>query len=199
VRNGNLYLAKIAKAVREAVQIPHPVIGGCNVTNPIGELISIKQAWKFTTPTSHNRRGKTTFRIRVPVVITNGSSCGGRLKWWQSNLNRVQSHNFHIPKTVFDAADLQRDTFGYLICEIMEDGGAHDTPWIGCPSLGPFADFELASSLAMSLELFNHTRNHWIRHQLYHQPPGSGMVVQALQSQDIEPLIVKWRQAMLII
>ncbi|KAK4081747.1 uncharacterized protein Triagg1_2488 [Trichoderma aggressivum f. europaeum] len=54
-------------------------------------------------------------------------------------------------KNVCDRYQLAQKTPCYLDFEIMEDGRPHDTPYVGCPTIGPFEDFGKASSLGIRI------------------------------------------------
>lgn len=49
----------------------------------------------------------------------------------------------------------------YVVFEIMDDGLPHEIPYLGCPTVGTFENFSLASSLAVAFEWFDESSNEW--------------------------------------
>ncbi|KAL6698166.1 hypothetical protein J3F84DRAFT_346531 [Trichoderma pleuroticola] len=52
-------------------------------------------------------------------------------------LDKQRAPSFMISKDVCEQYQLAQNTPCYFDFEIMEDGKPHDTPYIGCPTIGP--------------------------------------------------------------
>lgn len=112
------------------------------------------------------------------------------------------SGDFHI-RVGFppnDVSSMQIPASGFLVFEIMDNAQPHASPWIGCPSIGPFEHFIQASSLGIRFEWYDQAQDAWLSTTLHKRNLGLPDMRKAiLTTHDVEDTITVWRAAMNII
>ncbi|KAG5802293.1 hypothetical protein H9Q71_013127 [Fusarium xylarioides] len=73
---------------------------------------------------------------------------------------------FTCPEEVFKDSPPES---GHLIFEIMDGRRSHSHPWYGCPSVGPFRNFDDVSCLGIRMEWYDVSSNRWATVQLCHK------------------------------
>jgi hypothetical protein len=66
-----------------------------------------------------------------------------------------------IGKEIREALRLHKQMKTFLVFEIMHEGKSRDIPWVPCPSVGPYDDFEVLSSLGVRVEYRERLFDKW--------------------------------------
>ncbi|RSL85291.1 hypothetical protein CEP51_003384 [Fusarium floridanum] len=88
---------------------------------------------------------------------------------------------------------------GYLVFEIMDDKKPHPRAWIGVPSVGPFKNFDQASSLSARFEWYDEGRTTWYTVPLQRVSLLRKPMVKYVREGAIDKIISGWRLAMTLI
>ncbi|RSL61885.1 hypothetical protein CEP54_006023 [Fusarium duplospermum] len=88
---------------------------------------------------------------------------------------------------------------GYLVLEIMDDKKLHPRAWIGVPSVGPYKNFDQASSLAARFEWYDEGRGTWYTVPLQRVSLLRKPMVKSVREGAIDKIISGWRLAMTLI
>lgn len=97
-----------------------------------------------------------------------------------------------------DVASFEILDRGFLTFEIMDNGQPHASPWIRCPSAGPFQNFIQASSLGIRYEWYSSRLNAWFTTTI-HIHTMERFMHQAVQQNSMDIALTVWRNAMHLI
>ncbi|KAF5988635.1 hypothetical protein FBULB1_1368 [Fusarium bulbicola] len=188
--NQYVYMQSVANEARNKVGWQRQLdvdTRGCNVTSPIfATAMTAIPIEVITMPTLDPKiRTFTTYRKEAPFRELNsrlltfliGARPDGREVATRFSFPKSSCRNF-IPKR------------GYLVFEIMNDHGPHPKPWFGCPSVGPYENFDLVSCLGVRVEWLDEPSGQWFTVPLM----AFGKTVAT-----VEGLIKGWKQVVSII
>ncbi|KAF4456723.1 hypothetical protein FALBO_15348 [Fusarium albosuccineum] len=187
------YVLSIARQARALTGWQHSwglQARGCNLSSPLFSFNTHSpmncyrmQAIDPAVRTFTTYRKPCTIRQLTHSYFTTLSYCNG-------DGNRVALY-FSIKENCFQGFVPKS---GYIVFEIMDDHKPHDNPWLGCPSVGPFENFDQASSLGIRFEWFDETRHEWLTALI-----GKSHMFRHMSTAGIEGLLSSWRQALTII
>jgi hypothetical protein len=171
---------------------------GCNVQSPLFARLRTAPFYCLRTLSEDpSIRNMNTYRQAGRFV----EFTGGKLLRVVSYRDDTGSPKFL--RVVIDietvrSLDLPPSFDTYLVLEIMHDGQPHRHPWIGCPSVGPFEEFQKASSLGIRIEWYNRDQRKWFTLPLQRQ---RGLLhwKEALKHNDSDIAVKAYRTAMTLI
>ena len=151
---------------------------GCNISSPLFTFLTPAAIECFrTTALSAKPRGYTSYRKRVAFIDMHIKT-HKRVSFAFRDGDK-SSFNHHIS---FDVRCFERSApeSGFLVFEIMDDGQPHDNPYFGCPSVGPFKNFDQVSALGIRIEWLDETTNEWLTVPLSPRPTKTGSLADSL-------------------
>ncbi|KAM0189031.1 hypothetical protein ACHAPI_010300 [Fusarium lateritium] len=149
-------------------------------------------------PGDPGTRTFTTYRIRRNVRTTSKEYQVLRISFFVYGVSLVvRELQFYILNKRLVA---QRPRQVYLVFEVMNDNRPHPRPWVGVPSVGPFKNFEQASSLGIRVEWQDESTHRWFTAPLRRQGPlRETKMRKILENDDQETFLASYRDPMLII
>ncbi|KAM0546407.1 hypothetical protein ACHAPJ_010874 [Fusarium lateritium] len=188
-RNHCLYLRSISRQARIATDWQHSmdvVSEGCNVASPLFAFNSFPSIHSYKMRSSDPAtRTFTTYR-RTCTFLRKWKPYFALLSYYKEDGGRVQLY-FPLKAECFQQFTPKT---GYIVFEIMDDHKPHPSPWLGCPSVGPFQNFDLPSSLGIRFEWFDETRNEWLT---------APVVMPQMYGHAIDGVLLKWRKVLSLI
>ncbi|KAJ4282686.1 hypothetical protein NW764_003699 [Fusarium oxysporum] len=152
------------------------------------------------SPGNPNTRKFTTYRIpRTASYTSNFRQCRLVLYLYEygESGRRQRVMAFDVNSEVFGA---QKPSRVYLVFEIMDDKKPHPRPWHGMPSVGPFKNFEQASSIGVRCEWYDAPTHCWytvpIQRKSVHREETMKRI---LQEGDVEHFLSPYKSAMMMI
>ncbi|KIL90679.1 hypothetical protein FAVG1_06414 [Fusarium avenaceum] len=170
---------------------------GCNASSPLFGYVkqgNPLRCYRTRFPTPGERR-KSVYRKTVTLQTGSENSLQAELHYRLPN-GSARRFPFRMNSATRAEHQLTPRTIVYLVFEIMDDGLAHDIPWVGCPEVGPFENFIVASSLSVRIEWYHEATSTWLG-----LPFQSTMntFAQGVAKSDLWVAISSWRKAMNII
>ncbi|KAH7478830.1 Meiotic activator RIM4 [Fusarium oxysporum f. sp. albedinis] len=198
------FLSSIARPVMDAVAWPALKTRGCNMSSSLFEdQTRVELLCSPMVPGDASVRTFTTYRLRrnlYPPRNPNGS------KYVSINLHEVNTGIirhvvFGLP---FGSLEMQGpkpgdSTGGYLVFEVMDDKKAHPKAWFGVPSIGPFENFDRASSFAVRYEWYDKDQQKWYSIPLSRWYWGLNGMKEHIAEGRTEKVLEPWRIAMDIV
>ncbi|KAF5611779.1 uncharacterized protein FTJAE_14158 [Fusarium tjaetaba] len=175
-------LYSIFGPIRQQLGWPVLRLRGCNHSSPLFETrarILIHQI-PMVVGGSSGTRTFTTYRVRRNVVSVRGSSRRGTTSTGRFGIHLIFNNPSNNERVHFTPT-FSRETLniegpkpedarsGYLVAEIMDDKGPHPRAWVGVPSVGPYKNFDRASSIALRFEWYDQARRQWYSVYLHRQ------------------------------
>ena len=189
------FIKEVSASTRSTCHLPPYNITGTNTQSPIFAKTRLMPFDCYrSSAKATGKRGMTTFRQarHVPPPRADNRQAQLRTKWTTPD-GMLKETTLTIPPEVSRV-----NTSLYLVFEIMHDGLPHEVPYLGCPTVGPFENFSVASSLGIALEWYDESANGWKRSYLnskaYRREFQGG-----LRTSDTMKSIAPWRRCMDII
>ncbi|RSL94161.1 hypothetical protein CDV31_014441 [Fusarium ambrosium] len=193
------FLTVTAQATAQKVGWPRLNSFGCNINSPIFVTGVNKFINCIRMPAGDsNLRTFTTYRVRRTI-----RKVGSEL--WNLSLTLFDPDTITSSMMTFsfkpenEAMRLQQPGVGYLVFEVMDDKKPHPNPWVGMPSVGPFRNFDRASSFAVRVEWFDESQGEWYSIPLQRIALDLRPVRQWVAQRDFESLVRLYRTAMNLI
>ncbi|KAF5608963.1 uncharacterized protein FSUBG_4352 [Fusarium subglutinans] len=171
---------------------------GLNTASPIFEtyrsncpFLSIPMA-----PGNPNARSFTSYRIRRTLVYSIGMA-QVQLYFHSHYSDTDTRKQVFFSRVKNNTLNAQRPRYGYLVFEIMDDDKPHPRPYMGVPSVGPFKNFNQASSFGVHLEWFNKSSGRWCKVALAKGPYID--LARLARTGDVEACLKPYRDGMMII
>ncbi|KAH7483461.1 hypothetical protein FOMA001_g7240 [Fusarium oxysporum f. sp. matthiolae] len=195
------FLSFLFSQISSTTGWPHIRPHGLNIASP---LFHNKSFSGFTcvaqSPGNPNTRKFTTYRIpRTASYTSNFRQCRLVLYLYEygESGRRQRVMAFDVNSEVFGA---QKPSRVYLVFEIMDDKKPHPRPWHGMPSVGPFKNFEQASSIGVRCEWYDAPTHCWytvpIQRKSVHREETMKRI---LQEGDVEHFLSPYKSAMMMI
>ncbi|KAM0493615.1 hypothetical protein ACHAP8_009056, partial [Fusarium lateritium] len=182
------FIREVSASIRLTCHLPSYDITGTNTISPIFDLARLQPLDCYrSSAKATGQRGMTTFRQarHVPPPARNRTRIKTR---WITPDGTLKQMSFTIPPEVSRV-----NTSLYLAFEIMHDGLPHEVPYLGCPTVGPFENFSVASSLGIALEWYDESANGWKRSYLNSKTYRGDFQV-GLRASDTMKSIAPWRR-----
>ncbi|CAH0017154.1 unnamed protein product [Clonostachys rhizophaga] len=156
----NILKRMIATQARQACSWPKLGGRGCNVLSPISGL-GARPVYGVSTPAAFpGDRGRTTYR-RAAVARPNRTHSGHFVTMELRRDGVGTVYSFSPTSERFNRTYSRVKVPGYIVWEIMHDGRPHETPWIRCPRVGTFKNFDQPSRLGVRFEWFEESTKKW--------------------------------------
>jgi hypothetical protein len=174
---------------------------GCNTDSPIFCLNDARQISCIPmAPRLDGVRTYTSYRTRIRLLYD--KRCGTRYFTIQCVAGDPivrTSISVAVSNDIVEKYGMPLRPDGYLVFEIMNDGRPHSRPWVGCPTVGPFNNFDQASSLGIRFEWLDNVQNRGVSIAMSKVSIGWDSIHRANEKQELELALVSWRAAMNLI
>ncbi|KAF5963588.1 hypothetical protein FBULB1_13286 [Fusarium bulbicola] len=155
-------LSNFSATARETSDWPQLEPVGCNRLSPLFQSHNTDiKAFHIYPP----QPGARSFSLYKQHVYFNENRHRNDFKATVQARKTDGSHvvlSFSIGKSVREALAMPKRMEAFLVFEIMHDGKSHDIPWVPCPSVGPYENFERVSSLGVRVEYFDGLKKKWL-------------------------------------
>ncbi|KAM0373080.1 hypothetical protein ACHAPZ_007569 [Fusarium culmorum] len=188
------FIREVSASIRLTCHLPSYNITGTNTLSPIFDLARLMPFDCYrSSAKATGQRGMTTYRQARNVPSPADS------RPYRFNINCITPDGTKHDIGLILPPEVGRvNTRLYLVFEIMHDGSPHEVPYLGCPTVGPFENFSIASSLGIALEWYDESANGWKRSYLNSKAYRGDFQV-GLRASDTMKSIAPWRRCMNII